>query len=181
MKKPLYYKLVRSRLAVILVVDRHGVLHYAGIGTDSDKLVATATSDYTRDHVFCLLAMRTPTPEMQRTLDMYMAMVEDPRTINDLNKKIPMFLGGTEFQQRVWDHLVHETDCGSTTTYKEIAEKLGVPRASRAVGASCGRNRIALAVPCHRVVSTRGDMRGYKWGITIKQQLLAEERGPITK
>ena len=81
---------------------------------------------------------------------------------------------GTAFQQRVWQAL-RKIPAGKTTTYTELAKRIGRPKAVRAVGAACGANPIAVAIPCHRVVRTDGDLAGYRWGIARKRALLTKE------
>jgi methylated-DNA-[protein]-cysteine S-methyltransferase len=81
---------------------------------------------------------------------------------------------GTVFQQRVWAQL-KTIPCGITRTYSEIAEAIGRPSASRAVGTAIGRNPISLIVPCHRVVGASGALTGYAGGLELKKWLLAHE------
>ncbi|MDH6213859.1 methylated-DNA--[protein]-cysteine S-methyltransferase [Streptomyces pseudovenezuelae] len=82
---------------------------------------------------------------------------------------------GTEFQQRVWQAL-DDIPYGSTTTYGQLAERLGVPRAEvRAVGAAVGANPLLLVRPCHRVIGADGSMRGYAGGVERKVRLLTHE------
>lgn len=81
---------------------------------------------------------------------------------------------GTPFQQRVWREL-QEIPWGTTTTYREIAERLGQPAAVRAVGHANGRNPIAIVIPCHRVVDANGRLTGYAGGIATKRRLLQHE------
>jgi AraC family transcriptional regulator of adaptative response/methylated-DNA-[protein]-cysteine methyltransferase len=64
---------------------------------------------------------------------------------------------------------------GETATYTDIAERIGSPRAVRAVARACATNNIALAIPCHRVVRTDGSLAGYRWGIDRKRELIARE------
>ncbi len=87
---------------------------------------------------------------------------------------LPLDLRGTAFQQRVWQAL-REIPAGTTASYREIARRIGAPNAVRAVGQACGANHIAVAIPCHRVVRTDGDLSGYRWGIDRKRALLARE------
>lgn len=90
--------------------------------------------------------------------------------------ELPLDLGGTPFQQRVWRALV-DIPVGTTTSYAALAAHIGRPRAVRAVGAANGRNPVAIVVPCHRVVGADGELRGYAWGLDRKQALLElEER-----
>lgn len=87
---------------------------------------------------------------------------------------LPVAPEGTPFQQRVWQEL-QEIPWGTTTTYREIAERLGQPAAVRAVGHANGRNPIAIVIPCHRVVGANGRLTGYAGGIAVKRRLLQHE------
>jgi len=87
---------------------------------------------------------------------------------------LPLDLRATAFQWRVWEAL-RAIPYGSTCTYSEVAQAIGQPTAARAVARACATNRVALAIPCHRVVREDGSLGGYRWGIERKQTLLAEE------
>jgi methylated-DNA-[protein]-cysteine S-methyltransferase len=84
---------------------------------------------------------------------------------------IPIGLGGTEFQQKVW-MAVNEIPFGETTTYMKISQKLGNPAAIRAVGAAIGANPILIILPCHRIIGTNGQLTGYAGGLGRKRSLL---------
>jgi methylated-DNA-[protein]-cysteine S-methyltransferase len=84
---------------------------------------------------------------------------------------VPLDLVGTSFQHRVWA-AVTEVSYGTTATYREIAQRLGAPRSFRAVGAANGANPAAIIVPCHRLIGTAGDLRGYAGGLNQKRALL---------
>jgi len=88
---------------------------------------------------------------------------------------LPLDLRGTAFQERVWQAL-REIPVGSTASYAEIAERIGAPKAVRAVAQACAANSLAVAIPCHRVVRSDGNLSGYRWGVERKQQLLQRER-----
>jgi methylated-DNA-[protein]-cysteine S-methyltransferase len=87
---------------------------------------------------------------------------------------VPLALQGTQFQRRVWDAL-REIPYGETTSYGELARRLGSPRAMRAVGLANGRNPIAVIVPCHRVIGADGTLTGYGGGLERKRLLLELE------
>jgi AraC family transcriptional regulator of adaptative response/methylated-DNA-[protein]-cysteine methyltransferase len=87
---------------------------------------------------------------------------------------LPLDLRGTAFQQRVWEAL-QKIPAGSTVSYSEIAERIGAPKAVRAVAQACASNKIAVAIPCHRVVRNDGTISGYRWGVERKRALLARE------
>ena len=89
---------------------------------------------------------------------------------------LPLAARGTQFQATVWKAL-QEIPYGMTVTYGELAQRIGSPRASRAVGLANGRNPISIIVPCHRVIGASGDLTGYGGGIERKRALLALEKG----
>lgn len=88
---------------------------------------------------------------------------------------VPLHLVGTPFERRVWAELM-AIPRGETRSYGAVARALGAPGAARAVGRACGSNNLAFVVPCHRVVHRNGQITGYRWGPTIKRQLLALEQ-----
>ena len=88
---------------------------------------------------------------------------------------VPLDILGTAFQWKVWRALT-EIPEGTTLTYGEIASKLGKPGAARAVGRACATNPVAIVVPCHRAVGTRGALTGYRWGVERKRRLLEAEK-----
>ncbi|MCL4109054.1 UNVERIFIED_CONTAM: hypothetical protein GTU68_032177 [Idotea baltica] len=87
---------------------------------------------------------------------------------------LPLDIRGTAFQVEVWKAL-QETQPGETLTYSELAERIGNPQATRAVASACGKNNLALAIPCHRVVRADSTPSGYRWGIDRKRALLNRE------
>ena len=88
---------------------------------------------------------------------------------------LPFHVRATAFQERVWRAL-REIPRGETRTYQQIAETIGSPKAVRAVGTACGANKVAVLVPCHRVVGSDGKLTGYRWGVERKRKLLEMER-----
>jgi methylated-DNA-[protein]-cysteine S-methyltransferase len=88
---------------------------------------------------------------------------------------LPVAPEGTPFQQRVWRELLN-IPYGETTSYGELARRLGNPNASRAVGLANGANPIAIVIPCHRVIGSNGKLTGYGGGLPNKERLLALER-----
>jgi AraC family transcriptional regulator of adaptative response/methylated-DNA-[protein]-cysteine methyltransferase len=105
-----------------------------------------------------------------QTLSDVIAFVEAPAKGLDL----PLDIRGTVFQQRVWQAL-QAIPPGQTASYREVAERIGSPRAVRAVAGACAANALAVAVPCHRVVRNDGALSGYRWGVERKRVLLEKE------
>ena len=87
---------------------------------------------------------------------------------------LPLDVRGTAFQQRVWQAL-REIPAGETVSYTELARRIGAPKSVRAVAQACGANRLAVAIPCHRVVRNDGALSGYRWGVERKRTLLERE------
>ena len=90
----------------------------------------------------------------------------------------PIDIRATAFQWRVWEALQH-IPRGETRSYSDIANAIGKPRSVRAVANACGRNRLAVVVPCHRVIREDGSLGGYRWGIERKRTLLDREGGKV--
>jgi len=109
-------------------------------------------------------------PAFETIVARVVALVEVPEAGLDL----PLDVRGTAFQHRVWQAL-REIPAGTTASYSEIAERLGMPNAVRAVAGACAANKIAVAIPCHRVVRNDGSLSGYRWGVDRKRALLARE------
>ncbi len=108
--------------------------------------------------------------EFERRVARIVGFVEAPRIGLDL----PLDIRGTAFQQRVWQAL-RQIPVGETTSYAQIAARIGAPKAVRAVAQACAANQIAVAIPCHRVVRTDGGLSGYRWGVARKRALLDRE------
>lgn len=88
---------------------------------------------------------------------------------------LPLDVRGTAFQQRVWQAL-RQIRPGETVSYSELARRIGMPQAARAVAQACGANPLAVAIPCHRVVRNDGALSGYRWGVARKRELLRREQ-----
>jgi AraC family transcriptional regulator of adaptative response/methylated-DNA-[protein]-cysteine methyltransferase len=89
--------------------------------------------------------------------------------------ELPLDLQATAFQRRVWKEL-QRIPRGRTRTYSQVARSLGQPRAVRAVARACATNPVSIVVPCHRVIREDGNLAGYRWGLSRKEKLLAQER-----
>lgn len=113
------------------------------------------------------------------------AYVEDPMMLRDWveaafgaggtgGERTPLYLIGAPFQIKVWEALLH-IPSGQVTTYSEIAQSIGSPKAVRAVGTAVGRNPVSYLIPCHRALRKSGGLGGYHWGLPVKRAILAWE------
>jgi AraC family transcriptional regulator of adaptative response/methylated-DNA-[protein]-cysteine methyltransferase len=108
--------------------------------------------------------------EFEQLIAQVVGFIEVP----SMGLNLPLDVRGTAFQERVWQAL-REIPPGATVSYTQIAERIGAPKAVRAVAQACGANHIAVAIPCHRVVRRDGDIAGYRWGVDRKRELLRRE------
>src|SRR5262249_30946490 len=99
-------------------------------------------------------------------------LVEQPQ----VGSELPLDIRGTAFQQRVWKAL-RRIPAGKTASYRDLARRIAARRSVRAVAQACAANALAVAIPCHRVVRTDGDLSGYRWGVERKRALLEREAG----
>lgn len=134
------------------------------LGDDSGPLVADLKKRFKNLNVV------EDDDALKKFLTQVIEFVETPRSDLDL----PLDVRGTEFQQRVWQALL-KIPFGTTTSYSSVAHMIGSPNSVRAVASACGANSISLAIPCHRVVRSDGQLSGYRWGIERKHALLARE------
>lgn len=109
-------------------------------------------------------------------VDAVVALVREPRDGRTGRNaaELPLDLGGSEFQRKVWRAL-QRIPAGERRTYQQVAQSLGRPSAARAVARACATNRLAVVIPCHRVVRSDGTLSGYRWGVERKARLLKRE------
>ena len=135
------------------------------LGDDPDKLVRDLQDQFPKANL--VGADRS----FEQVIAQVVGFIEAPA----LGLNLPLDLRGTAFQERVWQAL-RDIPLGSTASYGQIAERIGAPKSFRAVAQACGANSLAVAIPCHRVVRSNGDLSGYRWGVERKRQLLERER-----
>ncbi len=104
---------------------------------------------------------------LQANIHAVYRVIENPR----LPHQIHLDMHGTAFQQRVWQAL-REIPAGEKVSYSALAEKIGKPKAVRAVASACAANKIAVLIPCHRAVRNDGALSGYRWGVERKRAML---------
>ena len=149
--------------AILVAQSARGVCAIL-LGDDPDQLVRDLQDQFPKAELV------GADPCFEQLVAQVVGFIEAPA----LGLDLPLDLRGTAFQERVWQAL-REIPPGSTASYAQIAERIGAPKSFRAVAQACGANCIAVAIPCHRVVRSNGELSGYRWGVERKQQLLARE------
>ena len=151
--------------AVMVAASARGVCAIM-LGEDSAELARDLAERFPR------ASLRPADPDFAATVKQVVALVDAPG--ESAGFALPLDIRGTAFQRRVWEAL-RTIPAGSTLTYAEVAKRVGDPRAVRAVAGACAANKLAVAVPCHRVVASDGRLAGYRWGVARKRRLLERE------
>jgi AraC family transcriptional regulator of adaptative response/methylated-DNA-[protein]-cysteine methyltransferase len=152
--------------AILVAQSKRGVCAIL-LGDDPHQLVCDLQDQFRRANLI------GADNNFEQLIAKVVGFIEAPAIGFDL----PLDVRGTAFQERVWQALA-EIPLGSTASYAEIAQRIGAPKAVRAVAQACGANRLAVAIPCHRVVRSDGNLSGYRWGVERKRQLLDRETQP---
>jgi AraC family transcriptional regulator of adaptative response/methylated-DNA-[protein]-cysteine methyltransferase len=139
------------------------------MGTDRGICGLAFTTEFGRDHSMADMVTRWP----------HATFIENPDSLDvtallDSDQSAKLHLIGAPFQIKVWEALL-TIPSGQVTTYSEIAQHIGHPKAVRAVGTAVGRNPISWLIPCHRALRKSGGLGGYHWGLPVKRALLAWE------
>jgi AraC family transcriptional regulator of adaptative response/methylated-DNA-[protein]-cysteine methyltransferase len=140
-----------------------------------------ADADTTIEQAFLDLARRWPNARFQRDdarVTPLVAPIFEPSRWS-AEQPVRVVLIGTDFEVKVWETLL-TIPVGRATTYQSVANQIGRPTASRAVGAAVGKNPVSFVVPCHRVVGASGALTGYHWGVPRKRAILGWEAGVIS-
>ena len=160
----IHFAVGRCSLGSVLVAQTAKGVCAILLGDDPDALVRDLQDRFPRANLVGGDA------RFEQTVAKVIGFVEAPA----LGLDLPLDVRGTAFQRRVWQAL-RQIPPGSTASYREIAERIGVPDGARAVAQACGANALAVAIPCHRVVRDDGSLSGYRWGVERKRSLLDRE------
>jgi AraC family transcriptional regulator of adaptative response/methylated-DNA-[protein]-cysteine methyltransferase len=159
------YVIAKSSLGKILVGATERGISAVYLGDAEAKLVEELRDEYPRAEI------SVAGDSFERWVKEIVQRVEG----NPPRVELPLDLQATAFQRRVWQEL-QRIPRGSTRTYTQVARALGNPKSVRAVARACATNPVSIVVPCHRVIREDGSLAGYRWGLSRKEQLLAQER-----
>jgi AraC family transcriptional regulator of adaptative response/methylated-DNA-[protein]-cysteine methyltransferase len=144
------------------------------MGTDRGICGLGFAAEIGEDAAFIDLRQRWPDAQFMDAPEELEGWVNTAFGINEGGGKAPLLLMGGPFQIKVWEALL-SVPSGQVTSYSEIAETVGSPKAVRAVGTAVGRNPVSWLIPCHRALRKSGAMGGYHWGLPMKRAMLAYE------
>lgn len=154
----------QTSLGAILVASSKKGVAAILLGNDPNELVRDLQDRFPKAHLI------GGDRDYESLVARVVGFVEQP----EIGLDLPLDVRGTAFQQRVWQAL-QEIPVGETISYSEIAQRIGAPKAVRAVAGACAANKLAVAIPCHRVVRNDGSLSGYAWGVERKRRLLDRE------
>lgn len=154
----------QTSLGAILVASSKKGVAAILLGNDPDELVRNLQDRFPKAHLI------GADQNYEALVARVVGFVEKP----GIGLGLPLDVRGTAFQQRVWRAL-QEIPVGETVSYAEVARRIGCPKAVRAVACACAENKLAVAIPCHRVTRTDGSLSGYAWGVERKRILLNRE------
>jgi AraC family transcriptional regulator of adaptative response/methylated-DNA-[protein]-cysteine methyltransferase len=163
------YAVGETALGPLMMAATDRGVCFVQFGETADALQAQLAAEFPR-------AKLVPAgPDAHQPLDDWMAALQDHLRKSGPRPDLPLDLRGTAFQIKVWHFLLHVKP-GEIVSYREVASAIGEPKAVRAAATACGANRVAVLIPCHRVLRANGGLGGYRWGLDRKRALLEAER-----
>ena len=162
------YVIAATSLGALLVGATERGICAVTLGDDAESLETALEREYP---AAARSRITDPSNLLQQWVDEIVTAVDGGTVLVD----VPLDVRATAFQWKVWREL-QKIPAGETRSYSEVAAAIGSPKAVRAVASACANNRVAVVIPCHRVVRRTGSLGGYRWGVDRKERLLAKER-----
>lgn len=179
MKSLSFWYVPLSLVDSLIVTDSKGTLYYLSLGKWA-SLVDLVKKDFVvvaKEYILIPGKSEMENADILKTKELVAAALESPKEIDLIRRSLRYeYIFGTPLQRQVWDYLVLNVPVGTTTTYSVIAKAVKKAGSARVIGNACGSNRIALFVPCHRVLTSSHTITGYRYGLAIKKVLLQKER-----
>lgn len=179
MKSLFFWHVSLSLSDALFVTDSKGSVYYLSLGkwTSLVDLVKKDFKVVRKDYQVAPGRDSDSNSDINRAKELIKEALDRPSEIDKIRSSLLIkYIFGTASQRRVWDHLVNEIPVGKTSTYSKVAKGLGRDGGSRVIGNACGANRIALFVPCHRVLTSSQTITGYRYGPALKRSLLNQEK-----
>jgi AraC family transcriptional regulator of adaptative response/methylated-DNA-[protein]-cysteine methyltransferase len=170
----IFFALRDTSLGPLLMAATAAGVCFAQFGEYGDSLMEALAAEFPKATLTPSTAADSP------ALDQWMAGLEAHLTERAPRPDVPLDLRGTAFQISVWRYLL-SVPSGDVISYGELAGGIGSPRAVRAAASACAANRIAVLVPCHRVLRGDGSLGGYRWGLERKRALIETERAAASR
>ena len=158
------FAIAKTTLGDLLVASSAAGVAAILLGDDPESLLSQLQDMFPKAHLIGAEA------GYEKVVAQVVGFIEAPK----IGLHLPLDIRGTAFQQRVWQAL-RDIPFGQTRSYTAVAESIGMPRATWAVAKACAANKLAVAIPCHRVIRRDGSLSGYAWGVDRKEIMLDRE------
>ncbi|MCF2860496.1 methylated-DNA--[protein]-cysteine S-methyltransferase [Pseudoalteromonas sp. SMS1] len=165
----IHYACRETKLGQMIMAATEKGVCSVQFGDNQATLVSLLTAEFPKATLVHSKAQDAP------ELDVWIAALDNHLSHGAPKPELPLDLKGTAFQIKVWRFLLNIKE-GEVISYGEVAQHIGNENAVRAVGTACGKNRIGVLIPCHRVLRSDGTLGGYRWGLARKKMLLAMEK-----
>jgi AraC family transcriptional regulator, regulatory protein of adaptative response / methylated-DNA-[protein]-cysteine methyltransferase len=163
------YVIIQTELGLMMMAASDRGLCFIQFGADKIQMVRELGCEYPAASI---TEMKKP---YSHQFKLWMKAISDYLKGLRIDFDLPLDIQATAFQFRVWNYL-QSIPYGATQSYAQVAKGIGMPKAARAVGRACGSNRLAIVIPCHRVIRDNGEMGGYRWGLAYKRKLIRREQ-----
>tara|TARA_R110001606_G_scaffold395664_1_gene568328 strand:- start:8148 stop:8711 length:564 start_codon:yes stop_codon:yes gene_type:complete len=162
------YTCRKTALGLIGMAATETGICFVQFGEDEQTLLAMLTKEFPNAEISASSAQNTP------ELDTWINALNQHISAGIPRPDLPLDMRGTAFQMKVWRFLLSIRE-GEVLSYSQLAQQIDKPKAVRAVATACAKNRIAILIPCHRILRSDGGLGGYRWGIDKKKMLLERE------
>jgi len=163
------YVIISTELGLMMLAATDRGLCFIQFSGNKKQMIHELCREY---HAASITEMKKP---YSHQFTLWIQSIDDYLKGLPADFNLPMDIQATAFQFRVWNYL-QSIPYGELQSYAQVAKNIGMPKAARAVGQACGANRLAIVIPCHRVIRENGDMGGYRWGLAYKRKLISREQ-----
>lgn len=165
----IYYATRQTKLGFMLMAATDKGVCYVSLNDEKSALTSQLSDEFPQATLYLSTAQKST------ELDDWMLLLDQHINLHAPRPDLPLDIKGTAFQIKVWQFLLSIKE-GEVFSYGDLAQRIGSPKAARAVGTACGKNKIAVLIPCHRVLKGDGGLGGYRWGLERKKALLEQEK-----
>lgn len=165
----IYYANRNTAIGLMMMAATERGVCFVSFADESNALLTQLQNEFPNAHLTQSNSQNTP------ELDAWVEALDQHVNQNAPKPNLPLDIRGTAFQIKVWQFLLSIKE-GETFSYSEVAKEIDKPKAVRAVASACGKNRIGILIPCHRVLRNDGGLGGYRWGLERKRTLLNKEK-----
>jgi len=165
----IFYASAETHIGQVMIGATERGICFLQFADDTEQLLALLHADFPQAQLHTMPAAQQP------LFDVWMEALNQYLDGHSAQLHLPVDIQGTAFQKLVWDYL-QTIPTGQLYSYQQVAASVNKPTATRAIASACGRNKIAIIIPCHRVVRGDGQLAGYKWGLQRKQTLIDLEQ-----